>query len=62
MCTCSKLQGAESAVIPSGLVNMNARMVYVGKQSGYHTRTQEEIHQLLEVRPFFDTSTPATSP
>lgn len=22
-------------------------MVYVGKQSGYHTRTQEEIHELL---------------
>lgn len=35
---------------PSGLVNMDARMVYVGKQSGFHTRTQDEIHQLLEVR------------
>lgn len=34
----------------SGLVNMNARMVYVGKQSGFHTRTQDEIHKLLEVR------------
>ncbi len=22
-------------------------MVYVGKQAGLHTRTQEEIHQLL---------------
>lgn len=30
------------------LVNGSARMVYVGKQSGFHTRTQDEIHQLLE--------------
>lgn len=29
------------------LVHGGARMVYVGKQAGYHTRTQEEIHQLL---------------
>ena len=25
-------------------------MVYVGKESGFHTRTQEEIHELLVVR------------
>lgn len=29
------------------LVHGNARMVYVGKQAGFHSRTQEEIHQLL---------------
>eukprot|EP00882_Tetradesmus_deserticola_P012095 GHRQ01012814.1.p1 GENE.GHRQ01012814.1~~GHRQ01012814.1.p1 ORF type:complete len:310 (+),score=150.11 GHRQ01012814.1:661-1590(+) len=29
------------------LVHAGARMVYVGKQAGYHTRTQAEIHQLL---------------
>lgn len=29
------------------LVHGGAIMVYVGKQAGYHTRTQEEIHQLL---------------
>lgn len=29
------------------LVHPGARMVYVGKQAGYHTRTQEEIHELL---------------
>ncbi|KAA8493546.1 Siroheme synthase [Porphyridium purpureum] len=30
-------------------VNPNARMVYVGKQKGMHTRTQEEIHDLLRM-------------
>jgi precorrin-4 methylase len=29
------------------LVHGGAVMVYVGKEAGYHTRTQEEIHQLL---------------
>jgi len=29
------------------LVNPNAAMLYVGKESGLHTRPQEEIHQLL---------------
>lgn len=29
------------------LVHGGARMIYVGKQAGFHTRTQEEIHQLL---------------
>ena len=29
------------------LVHPGARMVYVGKQAGLHTRTQEEIHSLL---------------
>lgn len=29
------------------LVSPSARMVYVGKQAGFHTRSQEEIHQLL---------------
>lgn len=29
------------------LVHRGARMVYVGKQKGMHTRTQEEIHDLL---------------
>ncbi|GLC35321.1 S-adenosyl-L-methionine-dependent uroporphyrinogen III methyltransferase, chloroplastic, variant 2 [Pleodorina starrii] len=29
------------------LVNPAARMVYVGKTAGYHTRRQEEIHELL---------------
>ena len=29
------------------LVNPGARMVYVGKAKGLHTRTQEEIHDLL---------------
>eukprot|EP00891_Asterochloris_glomerata_P004323 jgi/Astpho2/4323/Aster-07412 len=29
------------------LVHNSARMVYVGKQRGYHTRTQTEIHELL---------------
>ncbi|KAI8468944.1 MAG: tetrapyrrole methylase [Monoraphidium minutum] len=29
------------------LVHGGARMVYVGKQAGYHTRRQEEIHELL---------------
>lgn len=29
------------------LVNPSARMVYVGKAAGYHTRRQEEIHELL---------------
>ena len=29
------------------LVHDGARMVYVGKQKGFHTRTQEEIHELL---------------
>ena len=29
------------------LVHNGARMVYVGKQAGYHTRTQTEIHELL---------------
>eukprot|EP00195_Chlamydomonas_chlamydogama_P017606 CAMPEP_0202915996 /NCGR_PEP_ID=MMETSP1392-20130828/67347_1 /ASSEMBLY_ACC=CAM_ASM_000868 /TAXON_ID=225041 /ORGANISM="Chlamydomonas chlamydogama, Strain SAG 11-48b" /LENGTH=363 /DNA_ID=CAMNT_0049608227 /DNA_START=122 /DNA_END=1214 /DNA_ORIENTATION=+ len=29
------------------LVHPGARMVYVGKHSGYHTRSQEEIHSLL---------------
>ena len=29
------------------LVHGGAVMVYVGKEAGYHTRTQEEIHELL---------------
>ena len=29
------------------LVSPAARMVYVGKTAGYHTRRQEEIHELL---------------
>ncbi|KAG2434498.1 hypothetical protein HYH02_012324 [Chlamydomonas schloesseri] len=29
------------------LVGPSARMVYVGKTAGYHTRRQEEIHELL---------------
>ncbi|XP_078440070.1 urophorphyrin methylase 1 [Wolffia australiana] len=29
------------------LVRPDARLLYVGKTSGYHSRTQEEIHQLL---------------
>uniref|UniRef100_A0A803MV44 uroporphyrinogen-III C-methyltransferase n=2 Tax=Chenopodium quinoa TaxID=63459 RepID=A0A803MV44_CHEQI len=29
------------------LVGDNARLLYVGKTAGYHSRTQEEIHQLL---------------
>ncbi|XP_021754658.1 uncharacterized protein LOC110719965 [Chenopodium quinoa] len=29
------------------LVGANARLLYVGKTAGYHSRTQEEIHQLL---------------
>ena len=29
------------------LVHGGARMVYVGKQKGFHTRTQDEIHELL---------------
>lgn len=29
------------------LVHGDARMVYVGKQKGLHTRTQQEIHELL---------------
>lgn len=29
------------------LVHDGARMVYVGKQKGFHTRTQDEIHELL---------------
>jgi uroporphyrin-III C-methyltransferase len=29
------------------LVHASARMVYVGKEKGMHTRTQEEIHELL---------------
>ena len=29
------------------LVSGDARMVYVGKNRGYHTRTQTEIHELL---------------
>ncbi|KAL6745277.1 tetrapyrrole methylase [Haematococcus lacustris] len=29
------------------LVSPSARMVYVGKHSGFHTRTQDEIHRLL---------------
>ena len=29
------------------LVRREATMVYVGKRSGFHTRTQEEIHELL---------------
>ncbi|XP_076886549.1 S-adenosyl-L-methionine-dependent uroporphyrinogen III methyltransferase, chloroplastic-like [Bidens hawaiensis] len=29
------------------LVGPNARMLYVGKTAGYHSRTQEEIHELL---------------
>lgn len=30
-----------------GLVHGGALMVYVGKQRGFHTRTQDEIHDLL---------------
>lgn len=29
------------------LVHPGALMVYVGKQRGFHTRTQDEIHELL---------------
>ncbi|KAJ4711674.1 uroporphyrinogen-III C-methyltransferase [Melia azedarach] len=29
------------------LVGLNARLLYVGKTAGYHSRTQEEIHELL---------------
>lgn len=29
------------------LVSPNARLLYVGKTAGYHSRTQEEIHELL---------------
>lgn len=29
------------------LVGPNARLLYVGKTAGYHSRTQEEIHELL---------------
>ncbi|XP_071706254.1 S-adenosyl-L-methionine-dependent uroporphyrinogen III methyltransferase, chloroplastic-like [Rutidosis leptorrhynchoides] len=29
------------------LVNPDARLLYVGKTAGYHSRTQEEIHELL---------------
>ncbi|KAH9615170.1 hypothetical protein KSS87_020717 [Heliosperma pusillum] len=29
------------------LVGDNARLLYVGKTAGYHSRTQEEIHELL---------------
>ena len=29
------------------LVHGGARMVYVGKQAGYHTATQAEIHAML---------------
>lgn len=29
------------------LVHADARLLYVGKTSGYHSRTQEEIHELL---------------
>lgn len=29
------------------LVHAGARLLYVGKTSGYHSRTQEEIHELL---------------
>ena len=29
------------------MVNPGARMVYVGKQVGLHTRSQDEIHTLL---------------
>ncbi|CAM8970034.1 unnamed protein product [Rhodiola kirilowii] len=29
------------------LVNPNSRLLYVGKTAGYHSRTQEEIHELL---------------
>jgi uroporphyrin-III C-methyltransferase len=29
------------------LVNPSATMVYVGKNRGFHTRTQPEIHELL---------------
>jgi len=34
------------------LVHEEARMVYVGKRAGFHTRTQDEIHELL--RAFAD--------
>lgn len=30
-----------------GLVGDDARLLYVGKTAGYHSRTQEEIHELL---------------
>ncbi|RWW08004.1 hypothetical protein GW17_00028587 [Ensete ventricosum] len=30
-----------------GLVRADARLLYVGKTAGYHSRTQEEIHELL---------------
>lgn len=30
-----------------GLIHGSATMVYVGKEAGFHTRTQEEIHQML---------------
>ena len=28
-------------------VGPDARLLYVGKTAGYHSRTQEEIHELL---------------
>ncbi len=36
-----------------------ARMVYVGKAAGFHTRTQEEIHALLQARAPHHTATAA---
>ena len=41
---------APSRLVSDDILNMihpGAIMVYVGKESGYHTCTQEEIHQLL---------------
>jgi len=29
------------------MIHAGARMVYVGKESGFHTRTQEEIHAMM---------------
>ena len=31
------------------MIHSDARMVYVGKQSSFHTRTQTEIHELMSI-------------
>jgi uroporphyrin-III C-methyltransferase len=37
-------------VLRAELVGPGARLVYVGKAAGFHTRTQDEIHELLQAR------------
>lgn len=32
-----------------GYINKDARVEYVGKSSGFHTRTQDQIHELLYI-------------